>query len=300
MSATVANVLTIDTVTYSGRGISRLAAIAANSSVVIGPTGTGYISANMPDGSPTYGNQRGDYSVDLQLSRSSAFRVASGSYSSIVGGLNNGSAGNYNVVGGSGNVSAGSYNLIGGNTNSGTGSYGGIFGDNNLGSGDYTLTSGKYAVGSLYGQRAHAAGFFAAAGDAQVSTLVARRATAADTTPVNLFLEGSSSRITIPANTTWLAVISIIARTTTAGAAYASFVRQCIVHRGVAVGTTVVSTAITIGTDQGSNATLPPTGWAVAIAADATNGALDIQCTGSATAAARWVARIDLTEVAYA
>jgi hypothetical protein len=105
----------------------------------------------------------------------------------------------------------------------------------------------------------------------------------------------------IPANTAWAADITIIARTTTAGAAYAVFRRQCLVWRGVAVGTTVCSTEITIGTDQGSNATLPPTGWVVAITADTTNGALDIQCTGSAAAgAARWVAQINLTEVTNA
>lgn len=41
--------------------------------------------------------------------------------------------------------------------------------------------------------------------------------------------------------------------------------------------------------------------YSTAITADAVNGALDIQCTGSAAAgAARWVARVELTEVAYA
>ena len=312
------NVLGITDETYSGRTFAKLAAIGTNISVVLAPTGTGYISAQMPDGTATGGNQRGNYSVDLTFSRSVATKVASG-VGSFAAGADAGATGNgswaFGQSGGT-TIASGTNSIAFGYNNSSSGDSSISIGNLCIASGNYgsvaigyatnatgvsSLATGDRTSAPLTGQHAHGSGNFAGVGDAQISRLVARRATAADATPVNLFLDGSSARLTIPANTAWAADITIIARTTTAGAAYAVFRRQVVVWRGVAVGTTVCSTAVTIGTDQGSNATLPPVGWAVAITGDAVNGALDIQCTGSAAAgAARWVAQVTLTEVAYA
>jgi hypothetical protein len=64
---------------------------ATNINAAIRPKGTGAIVASIPDGTTVGGNSRGQYAVDLQITRSSsADRVAGGSYSFIGGGTNNG------------------------------------------------------------------------------------------------------------------------------------------------------------------------------------------------------------------
>jgi hypothetical protein len=61
-----------------------------------------------------------------------------------------------------------------------------------------------------------------------------------------------------------------------------------------------ISAVDTIGTDRGSNAGAWPAGWAFAITADTTNGALDLQVTGAAATNIRWVATIEWAEVTFA
>ena len=308
----------ISQATYSSRTLNRLLSDGTNESVVIGPSGTGYLSLLTPDGTTAGGNQRGDRAVDFNVSLASAANVASGANSfscgadaraSGAGSFAFGNAGASTIASGAGAIAIGvgttssalNSVAIGGYTTA-SGNYGATaFGYSSTASGDSSLAYGDRSSAYLRGQLAGASGRFGANGDAQWSALVARNSTAANSTPVSLFLDGSSARIVIPANTAWAVDVTIIARTTTAGAAYAVFRRQFLVWRGVAASTTVCSTAITIGTDQGSNAGLPPTGWGASVVADTTNGGPDIQCTGSAAAgAARWVAQINLTEVTYA
>lgn len=301
-----------------------------NLNVVLAPRGTGYISRVTPDGGDG-GNQRGNYAVDWSVPLTGyPTYIASGNYStsfgqaskasgahSIAGGYFNNASAQYSIsLGHNGTSSASFSSVLGGSSGTASaqgstvaGGFQGVAGGTyafigagygNSAGGSVSSAFGYQASAPLFGQSANAGGMFAAAGDAQASRLVAHRASAADTTPVNLFLDGSSARITIPANTTWDFTINIIARTPTATGTYARFVRSGILHRGVAVGTTTIVTNGGLSIDQGSASDLPPSGWAVAVTADTTNGALDIQCTGSATSAARWVARIELTEVAYA
>ena len=100
---------------------SVIAATTTNANLVIAPNGTGALIADIPDGTATGGNARGNNSVDLQTSRSSADRVASGNLSTIVGGTNNRAYGvGVFVGGGSGNVAGGNDNyqtIVGGNSN---------------------------------------------------------------------------------------------------------------------------------------------------------------------------------------
>lgn len=302
--------------TYSGRTLNRLLSDGTNESVVIGPSGTGYLSLLTPDGTTTGGNQRGNRAVDFNVSLASASNVASGANSfacgadaraSGSGSFAFGNAGVSTIASntgaiamGQGNTASGSHAVAIGGFNTASGNFGSTaFGYASTAAGDVSTALGDRANAYLSRQVAMAGGYFAVNGDAQFSMLVARGSTAANSTPVNLFLDNVSSRLVIPANTAWAVDVTIIARTTTANAAYAVFRRQCLLWRGVGVGTTVCSTVVTIGTDQGSNAGLPPTGWDVAITADTTNGALNVQVTGSAAAgSARWVADIELTEVA--
>lgn len=180
-----------------------------------------------------------------------------------------------------------------------------VNGSYSFGAGFHVTVTGASAFGSgnscnapLYGQRAHAAGQFAVVGDSQLSSLVARNSTSNET-PTNLFLDGSSVRLVVPANTTWEFEIHIIARTASATGTYAKFVRSGIISRNSTVGSTAIATVDTLGTDRGSNANTPPAGWAVAVTADTTNGALDIQVTGAAATNIRWVAHVMLAEVAF-
>ena len=70
--------------------VDSLTAVSAttNADVAIRPKGTGAILAAIPDNAITGGNKRGDYSVDLQLSRSAANQVVSGTYSFAAGSNN--------------------------------------------------------------------------------------------------------------------------------------------------------------------------------------------------------------------
>lgn len=302
--------------TYSGRTLNRLLSDGTNESVVIGPSGTGYFSLLTPDGTTAGGNQRGNRAVDFNVSLALASNVASGTNSfacgadaraSGSGSFAFGNAGASTIASNTGAIAMGQgatasgLNAVAiGGFPTASGNYGSTaFGYASTAAGDVSTALGERANAHLSRQVAMAGGNFAVNGDAQFSMLVARGSTAANSTPVNLSLDNALSRIVIPANTAWSVDVTIIARTTTANAAYAVFRRQCLLWRGVGVGTTVCSTVVTIGTDQGSNAGLPPTGWAVAISADTTNGALNVQVTGSAAAgSARWVADIELTEVA--
>jgi hypothetical protein len=62
---------------------------ATNINAAIIPKGNGAIIADIPDGTATGGNARGTYAVDLQMSRTAADQVASGSLSGILSGERN-------------------------------------------------------------------------------------------------------------------------------------------------------------------------------------------------------------------
>jgi len=85
----------------------------------------------VPDGTTTGGNSRGQYSVDLQRFRTFNTRVASGNYSSIIGGASNSATGSYSVSGGQNNQATGVWaTAIGGGDNSATGNYSNSIGGN--------------------------------------------------------------------------------------------------------------------------------------------------------------------------
>ncbi|MEM6505315.1 MAG: DUF2793 domain-containing protein [Planctomycetota bacterium] len=221
--------------------------------------------------------------------------TASGGFSTVSGGIAGTASGSSSIVSGGFNNTASGYasTISGGrgNTASGYASISG--GDSNTASGDYSMIpGGAGAEATKYGQFAHAAGSFATTGDAQVSTLIARNSTT-NATATDLFLNGSSNHLTIPADTAWVFFIDIAA-TEQGMANFKKFQRAGgIINDG---GTTSISTVDTIGTD--STIGLPGS-WSVSITADNTNDALGISVTGAASTNIRWVARATLTEVSY-
>ena len=63
---------------------------STSGSLALVPSGSGALTAAIPDGTTVGGNARGNYAVDLQRIRSAANRVADGDFSVIVGGQSNG------------------------------------------------------------------------------------------------------------------------------------------------------------------------------------------------------------------
>jgi len=152
------------------------------------------------------------------------------------------------------------------------------------------IPGGRHALARLSGQAVHAAGRFAANGDAQTSTLVLRQQTT-DATQQELFLDGpggASQRITLASGSTWVFDILVVARSTPgASAGYA--IRGVIENSG---GTTafVGSPAVTtLGEDTAA--------WEIAVEADNSLDALLIKATGEPATTIRWVATVRTVEV---
>jgi hypothetical protein len=108
---------------------SRLlvSASSTNADFVVQPKGTGAILAQLPDSTATGGNKRGSRAVDLQMQRTLANQVASGSNSFTTG---------------SDNVASGSYGTALGYMNTASGTYSTAIGTGNTCSNDYAVGLG--------------------------------------------------------------------------------------------------------------------------------------------------------------
>jgi len=113
-----------------------------------------------------------------------------------------------------------------------------------------------------------------------------------DDVPTELFTDGTSSRLTIPTDTTWLLDIRIVAQSAGNDDRAIYHRRCCLTNDG---GTTALEgTVQTVGTDIESDAN-----WDVTVTANDTNDALKIEATGVASTDIRWVACVDLVQVTY-
>lgn len=178
--------------------------------------------------------------------------TASESFTMIGNGLSNNASGSFSVIcGGSSNVSLGTTSFIGNglsNTSSGMQSVigGGAF---NTASGtNSTVLGGINGVASLFGEDARSSGRFTADGDAQVRRFILRNRTSRSLTSVNLFLDGVSSQLVIPPNTTWLYEIRVVGRSVQSINS-ASFVLQGMIERSPLTTTLLGATRNTIATD---------------------------------------------------
>lgn len=275
-----------------------------NVSVSISPKGTGAFCLQVPDGTATGGNVRGANAVDLQTSRGAATQVASGSYAICVG-INNTASNTSAVVIGNDCTASGLNSQAIGNAASATGSYGVSIGRNTLASntasvaiGGYNTASGAYAIAlgsqslsDRYGQFSHAANIFAGQGDAQFVRFVLRNKTTT-ATPTTIYLNGSSSRLTIPSGKIMFANV-LVSGIKSDGSAAACYKRKVAI-KNVGGTTSLVGAVETIGTDIEDNASTD-----VTITADNTNDALDISVTGIAAETWRWLAVVEGLEIAY-
>jgi len=295
-----------------------------NVDLVLTPKGTGaLIGGAAPDSATPGGNKRGTNAVDLQLfPKSVNTRVASGAYSLLIGGSSGTASGvNASVVGGNAGVASGSQAaviggtlgtasatdsiVLGGVNNtvssanaavlSGSGNTASGFqsvvvgGVSNAASGNSALAHGRNATAALYSDYAHASGQFAASGDAQYRRLIARNKTT-NNTATELYLDGSTTRLTITSGKVLSATVNIVG-VKSDGTAVARYLRQVTI-KNVAGTTSLVGSVITLGTDEAASTS-------VSITADDTNDALKIEVTGITSETWRWVATIEGAEVAY-
>lgn len=260
----------------------------------------------------TAGDTRGTFSTDFQRERFASYQVAAGSYSVIcggrwnravfdksvvVGGNNNENGGLSSFIGGGEAAIISPYNdycvIVGGNANEiNNADYSTIGGGNTnyVNAAHSTIPGGSYAKTDLYGQFAHANGYFAIAGDAQRSTLIARGETTA-ATGLDLKLDASSALLLVPERTTWSFDIKLSAYNDTDNeGAWWNF-------RGGIRNNDSGATALIGSVNSISGVETSLSGVSAAISADDTNDALKIRVSGVSSKTIRWVAVVDMSQV---
>jgi hypothetical protein len=294
----------------------------ANSSLVLTQKGTGaFLLGSRPDGTTTGGNARGTNAVDLQVFRSAATQIASGPRSFVAGSESVASNNNAIALGDSCNATgvrsfvAGFANTASNNltfcasgqfstasapmavcianSSQASGDTSGIFGGgSNQATAQYSGTlAGFRTLSDRYAMQAHAAGQFAATGDAQRARFVMRNKTTTNSA-VELFLDGSATRLTIPSGKVLALTINICGISSTGGAV-AHYMRQYAL-KNVSGTCTEVYAPVTIGTDNAAGTSIALSAYDVGAVE-----ALRVQVTGTASTIWRWVASVDAVEITY-
>jgi hypothetical protein len=215
-----------------------------------------------------------------------------------VGGRNNASSGIYSFVGG-GYSNSGTTNhsvVVGGYCNTASGCFSFIGGGccNTASECFSSIIGGNGACAPRFGQRSFASGNwnpFGGCGESQQIDLVGRNTTTGST-PVNIFLNGSSQIISVLNETAMFVTINI-AGITSGGTSAAHYIRKVAI-KNVGGTTSLIGTVSTIGTDVEGNSS-----YDVTITADDTNSALDIQVTGAVGDTMRWTIHISGVEIKY-
>lgn len=281
---------------------------STNVDLVLNPKGTGaLIGFRAPDGTATGGNKRGAYAVDLQGPwRNGATDVASGLSSCIPGGRYNRASDAYSFAMGYLSIASSQaamslgYQAAASGFASfvcgylGTASASQAFvggGEGNTSSGTNASSFGRYALANRFAMQAISAGPFSTStpGDAQHALFVVRNKTTTNS-PVELFLDGSSTRLTVPSGKIMGITINLMG-VKSDGTAVAHYMRQYAL-KNIAGTTSEVYAPVTIGTDTASGTT-------IAITANDTNDALKIEVTGISAETWRWVAVVQAVEIIH-
>lgn len=247
---------------------------------VFGPKGSGFWSAQAPDGLVSGGNTRGIYSVDMQRIRNAATQVASGDSAIIAGGRNNTASGAYSHAEGDTCTASGWAAFASGSKCDAT----------------QTLSSarGQCALANARGKDAVAGGGFSnVRGSSQVSRQVLQAATS-DATPGVMTGGGealsATSAIALQNYSAFGCEIIVTARSS--AGVVAMFKGDGLWKRDAnAASTTLEFGAMT--------AVHNPGGWAVALDVDTTYGCGLVRVTGAASTAIRWTAEVRGTELVH-
>ena len=223
--------------------------------------------------------------------------TASTYFSTVSGGTGNTASAYFSTVGGgTGNTASGYGSTVSGGTLNTASAYsstvgGGIF--NTASASHSTVSGGNRGKATRYGETSHAAGRFAADGDAQHTVLVARKSTTDATANQVMFLDNLSARLTIPAETTWMFTIKLAAHNDTNNDGGWWYFRGGIARDGA--GNTSLIGSVTSEYSVDSNISTAT----AEVVADDTNDALEIRVTGVASKSIRWVAVADISQVSW-
>lgn len=234
-----------------------------NVDLALAPRGTGALIAGpAPDGTSAGGNKRGARAIDLQTARASGAQVAAGAYAVLLGGQNNIATNAYSTI-------------LGGNTNNAVA--------------DSVVMMGSRGIGDRYGMFVLSQ-YMAPFGvrDAQGATFLIGAKTA-DAAPKEMFLNGSSERLTIPAGKVLAFTVSVEAVQSDGSKANHYLRRGQIKNLS---GTTSLVYEAPIGVDHEDDAAL-----ALVVTASDANDALTITVTGTASETWRWYGRVDCVEL---
>ena len=259
-------------------------------------SGTHSFAACLGNNASSYG-AHGDHSIALghTATASSNYSAALGgkavranaSYSTAVGGLDNYVSGTRSITaGGQGNAVTGTYASV----------IGGRF---NRAPGEYSSSSGYSANAGTYGKEARANGNFgglSSPGDSQRGLVVLRSDTTdatAEALTANNSTASADNQVILPNNSAYFFSGTLIAREqASAGTDVGAWEIKGAIRREA----NAASTVLVKSTIDDFNV---PTGWAVALTADTTNGGLAITVTGAASTNIRWVATVNTSEVTY-
>lgn len=282
---------------------------ATDVDVAITPKGAGALLAQIPDNTTVGGNKRGSNAVDWQSIRTVNTQVAEGNSATIGGGQGNTAGGDYSTVaGGGGNTASFTSAAVGGgalNTASQSGSTV-AGGTSNTASASYSVVAGGYAnsatanyscvpggtqaLASNFGQLAQASGKFSTQGDAQSSVFVLRRQTT-DATTSSLFLDGSGTRIAVPASGAMTFHVLVVGKESGGGGTVGSWEITGGVKNNAGTASIVGVTNLTTNNQPGT--------WGVAPDVVANGANMDVVVTGKAATTIDWVARVETAEVVF-
>lgn len=312
---------------------------ATNIDAAIIPKGQGALLAEIPDNAFTNGEKRGAYATDWQRDRNSANRVASGTYSTIIGGIDCRASNTYSIAGGGTAISTGNSSVaLGGScTSSGFGSV--TLGYSNTASADFSLAlgssttaSGNYStslgylntasaqqsvclgsentananlsfalgfksnVFSIIGRQVYASGQEGTAGDAQASKFILRERTTgntATTLTTDSNAASTNNQVILSNQSAYRFKGTIIGKQSGSTNAAVWDIDGFIVRGANAAATTLNVSNVTLVENT-------PAWGTPTLAADTTNGGLQVQVTGAAATNIQWTAVIETTEVIYA
>jgi len=243
------------------------------------------------------GQASGSYSLAMGLSGSSAggtcaiaignSQIANGSYSTALGSFCT-ADGDFSVAVGSWCMaSSGGISL--GDSCDAAGAVAVALGSANDAEGSYSVAMGREAFSPLYGQNSFSSGSFANPGDAQISTFIVRNTTT-NTTPTNLYLDGSSTGMVLPANqTAWRFTADVAAYDSTTNLSGSWEIKGCVKLNNSGTYSLVGTPTTTSWLDNSFTGTATVT---------ASSG-FQVQVTGISTDAIRWVAKVTVVQVSF-
>ena len=258
--------------------------------------GTGAVSTERCG---AFNSASGDYSMawgkcttaSCTFSTASGYCTTASAYHSTASGRSTTASGSYSTASGYRTTASGYFSTASGYCAIASGNNSTASGMNTTASGNYSTASGLYSCASQYGQRSWANGSFSrSVPDAQQVQYVLRQSTALASTPLNMYLDGSSQEISIKPNSAML--LNVLTLGIEQDGTPVASSQDYVVIKNVA-GTTTLPHVSTIASHYGA------VGLAVTITANNTNDTLQIQVTGTNNPM-RWVSYVYGVEILYA